>query len=81
MNRMTAEEPTPSELIDDDDELELVAVAPEQPLRVGALVSVRFDPDSTRLLQQVASNEGVTQAEFVRRAALQAARKTVRRAS
>lgn len=77
MNRMADDEPTTPEFIDEDDDLELVAVAPDQPLRVGARVSVRFDPDSTRLLQQAAELDGVTQAEFVRRATLKAARKAV----
>ncbi len=81
MNRTAAEESTPHELIDDSDDLELVAVAPDQPLRVGALVSVKFDPDSTRLLQKAASIEGVTQAEFIRRAAMEAARKAILHAS
>jgi hypothetical protein len=77
MNRMAADEPTPPELIDDSDDLEVVAVSPEHPLRVGAIVSVRFDPDSTRLLQQAAALDGVTQSEFIRRAAMQAARKSI----
>lgn len=87
MNRMAAEEPTPPDLIDEtalndvSDDLEVVTVSPEQPLRVGAIVSVRFDPDATRLVQQAAAIEGLTQAEFVRRAAMHAARKSVAHAS
>ena len=77
MNRAAADEPSSHTMIDDDDELELVAVSPDRPLRVGARVSVRFDPDSTRLLQQAAALDGVTQAEFIRRAALEAARKAL----
>jgi hypothetical protein len=81
MKHMAANEPTPPEFVDDDDDLEVVAVAPDQPLRVGARVSVRFDPDATLLVQRAAALDGITQAEFIRRAALHAARKAVAHAT
>ena len=80
MNRVTNEDSVDPELFDDD-ELELVAVASGTHRPIGAQISVRFDSESTRLLQRAAALEGLTQAEFVRRAAMHAARKSVAHAS
>jgi len=55
MNRVTNEESVDAELFEDDDELELVAVAPETIRPVGAQISVRFDSESARLLRRAAS--------------------------
>lgn len=78
MNRATNERSVDPEWIDDD-ELEIVGVGFENTRPLGAQISVRFDSESARLLRRAAAIEGVTQAEFVRRASLSIARETVAR--
>lgn len=41
--------------------------------RLGAMISIRLDPDAAHAVRQAAVAAGITQVEFVRRAALQAA--------
>ncbi|MGH7129962.1 MAG: DUF1778 domain-containing protein [Planctomycetaceae bacterium] len=77
MNRSAAEEPPSDDALDDSGDLILATDSPEQPSAVGALLSIQFDPESARLIRRAAANDGVTQVEFVRRAALATARETV----
>ena len=77
MNSNTAHDSTLPDGNGEDGELELVAVGSGQPRPIGAIVSVKFNSESTRLVQTAAAIEGITQAEFVRRAALHAAQKTI----
>jgi hypothetical protein len=45
--------------------------------RLGAMISVRFEPDVAKVIRQAARLEGITQSEFVRRSAEAAARSIV----
>lgn len=51
------------------DEAEPLTAAP----RLGAMISVRLDPDTAHAVRQAARIEGITRSEFVRRAAVRAA--------
>jgi hypothetical protein len=77
MNQSTAHDVTLPDDKSEDGELEVVAIGWEQSRSTGAIVAVKFDSASIRLVQQAAASEGLTQAEFVRRAALDTARKAI----
>ena len=45
--------------------------------RLGAMISVRFEPDVAKIIRQAARIQNITQSEFVRRSAEAAAQTTV----
>lgn len=45
--------------------------------RLGAIISVKLDPDTARLVRRVARFKGMTQADFVRDAARSAAQAAI----
>jgi len=55
-------------------ESEPLTVSPQ----LGAMISIRLDPDSALLVQRAARLLGVTRTEFVQRASIEAAAEAVR---
>lgn len=77
--KMSKDDPDLRPLGDDADLDDWEAVPSPGPVRLAAMISVRFDPDAAELVRRAARIEELTQSEFVRQAALAAAERTIQR--